>query len=116
MISGHQMWDSSVYPNAQEFDGSRFLKMRDQADKGCAAQLVSTSPEHLGFGYGKAACPGRFFAAKELKIALCHILTRYDMKLTTGSEPRAFTHGFFFVADPVAKIAIKRRRPEEELC
>lgn len=115
MISGHQMWDSSIYPNAQAFDGSRFLKMRSQPGKEYAAQLVSTSPDHLGFGYGKAACPGRFFAAQELKIALCHILTKYDIKRAHGSKPRAFTHGFFFVADPVAKLAIRRRRSDTEL-
>lgn len=115
MISGHQMWDSSVYPNAHEFDGYRFLKMRSEAGKEFAAQFVSTTPEHLGFGYGKAACPGRFFAAKELKIALCHILTKYDIKPASGSKPQAFTHSFFFPADPVAKIAIRRRRSEVEL-
>lgn len=115
MISGHQMWDPSVYPNAHEFDGYRFLRIREQAGQEHVAQFVSTSPEHLGFGYGRAACPGRFFAANELKIALCHILTKYDLKMGTGSEPRALTHGFFFIANPVARLTIRRRRAEIEL-
>jgi cytochrome P450 len=109
------MWDSSVYPDAHKFDGYRFLKIREQAGQEYAAQLVSTSPEHLGFGYGKAACPGRFFAAKELKITLCHILLKYDIKLATGSHPKAFSQGFFYVADPIAKIAVRRRKAEIDL-
>jgi cytochrome P450 len=40
--------------------------------------LVSMIPEYIGFGYGIHACPGRFFAANEVKIALIFMLLNYD--------------------------------------
>lgn len=42
--------------------------MREQAETETEALLVTTSPNHLAFGHGKHACPGRFFAATEIKI------------------------------------------------
>ncbi|PQE19048.1 cytochrome P450 protein [Rutstroemia sp. NJR-2017a WRK4] len=112
MVSVHESWDPSVFSNAQEFDGYRFLKMREEGDKENAAQFVSTGKSILGFGYGKQACPGRFFAANELKIALCHILLKYDLKPAQGPPPKPLTYGLYYIADPVAKIAVRRRQGE----
>ncbi|KAJ7906083.1 cytochrome P450 [Mycena leptocephala] len=51
-------------------------------------QMVSTAQDHLVFGHGKHACPGRFFAATELKAMLAHILINYDVKAETeGVRP-----------------------------
>ena len=49
--------DEELYPNAQEFDGFRFLKMREKEGGGVAAshQVVTTSAELLGFGLGRHA-------------------------------------------------------------
>ena len=112
MVSSHQMWDSSVYPDAHEFDGYRFLKMREQGGQENTAQLVSTTPSHFGFGHGRLACPGRFFAANELKIALCHVLLKYELKPLEGSQPKVVQHGINLMADLSAKIAIRRRKEE----
>ncbi|KAK2059529.1 cytochrome P450 [Colletotrichum caudatum] len=56
------------------------------------AQLVSRSPQHLGFGHGPHACPGRFFAANEITVALAHLLMKYDWKL--APRPQALVGGF----------------------
>jgi cytochrome P450 len=48
--------DEKLYPNAQEFDGLRFLKLREkEGDDVLAArhQTVTTSAELLGFGLGR---------------------------------------------------------------
>ena len=50
--------DEELYPNAQEFDGFRFLKLR-KTERGVVLetrhQLVTTSAELLGFGLGRHA-------------------------------------------------------------
>lgn len=113
MVSCHQMWDESIYKNAMEFDPYRYLRMREETpDNEKAAQLVSTTPNHMGFGHGKLACPGRFFAASEMKILMCHILLKYDIRPSENSTPQILRHGVNLVADPMAKISIRRRKEE----
>ncbi|KAM4055522.1 cytochrome p450 [Hirsutella rhossiliensis] len=92
LVSLQKHWDPESYENPDVFDGYRFYNMRQQSGKENKAQLVSTSPDHMGFGFGLHACPGRFFASEETKIVLCHILLKYDFKPVLGSniEPRKF--------------------------
>jgi cytochrome P450 len=50
--------DEEFYPNAQEFDGFRFLKLREKEGGDSVAtnhQMVTTSAELLGFGLGRHA-------------------------------------------------------------
>ncbi|EDN04903.1 conserved hypothetical protein [Histoplasma mississippiense (nom. inval.)] len=63
VVACDKMWDPDTYPNPSTFDPYRFVKFREKPGHEMSAQLVSTSPEHLGFGFGKHTCPGRFFAA-----------------------------------------------------
>lgn len=107
---GYGMWDSNVYPNADMFDGHRFLRIREQPEQEHGAQLVTTGPNHLGFGHGRRACPGRFFAAMEAKIALAHLLLNFDLKLAPGTNPKVLDVGFALVPDPTAKVMIRRRK------
>ncbi|KAI1296156.1 cytochrome P450 [Xylaria venustula] len=118
-VSSHKMWDAETYPSPETWDGYRFLRMRegqeaakDKSSTGISSQeplLVSTSERHLGFGHGKHACPGRFFAASELKVALAHILMKYDFKVPEGVEVKHRMTGASYYADPFAKLEIKRR-------
>jgi cytochrome P450 len=112
MVSNHKMWDPTIYPNPDEYDGYRFLKLREKPGHETSAQLVSPSPEHLGFGFGKHACPGRFFATNQIKIFLCHVLLKYDFKLTEGCTPQAMRAGVVLAADPTGKLDIRRRQEE----
>lgn len=110
VIPGYGMWDSSVHPNADKFDGHRFLRIREKPEQEHGAQLVTTGPNHLAFGHGKHACPGRFFAAMEAKIALAHLMLNFDLKLAPGTDPKVLDIGFALVPDPTAKIMIRRRQ------
>jgi cytochrome P450 len=105
------MWDPDFYDNPKEFDPYRYMRMRESPNRQTqtAAQLVSPSPNHLGWGFGQHACPGRFFAANELKIALCQLLLKYDFKLDPERLPEVRRHGTSRTADPVAKLVIRRR-------
>jgi cytochrome P450 len=114
MVSAHQSWDDSIFPKAHEFDGYRFFNMRQNAGQD-TAQYVSTASSTLGFGHGRQACPGRFFAANEMKIALSHIILGYDFRLVEGTKPQASSYGLFYPCDGTAQIEIRRRQPEIEL-
>ncbi|KAI0201193.1 cytochrome P450 [Astrocystis sublimbata] len=107
--------DADVYENPEEFDGARFMRLRETPDKSNQAHLVATSTESLGFGHGLHACPGRFFAANELKIALMHLLLKYDIKAHEGFVPRVIELGFDLRVDPKTTILVRRRKAEIDL-
>lgn len=86
--------------------------MRDVGDEQSSAQLVSTGPDHLGFGYGSHACPGRFLAANEVKVILCHMLLKYEWKFVEICRPDVKISGTVLQSDPHAKISIRRRQEE----
>ncbi|KAH8691171.1 cytochrome protein [Talaromyces proteolyticus] len=114
MVSALQMWDSSVYPDGDQFDPYRFFKLRQIPGQERSSQFVSTSTNHLGFGHGQHSCPGRFFAATELKILLCHLLLKYDFKIIEGRNPQYIMRGHNIMPNPKAKISVRRRQEEIE--
>ncbi|KAG9310147.1 cytochrome P450 [Chiua virens] len=102
--------DNDNYENAHEFDPFRFSNMRGEEGEGTKHHFVSTSLEYLPFGHGKHACPGRFFAANELKSMLAHIVLSYDVKLEDGAtSPKPMHDGPGVAADPFAKVMFRRR-------
>ncbi|KAJ0275931.1 hypothetical protein Brms1b_011792 [Colletotrichum noveboracense] len=115
IINNTHMWDNEWYDNPEQYDGYRFLRMRNTGEEKYA-HLVSASPKHTAFGYGQHACPGRFFAANELKIALAHLLLKYDWKLSdeTGN-PQPVPFGMALLPDPNVKFLIRRRKEEINL-
>ncbi|UZP40375.1 hypothetical protein NXS19_008191 [Fusarium pseudograminearum] len=108
------MWGPELYDNALEFDPYRFVRMRESGEEH-KAHLVSTSPDHLGFGHGVHACPGRFLAANEIKILLCHLLLKYDWKLPEGAEPKSSFVGFRLDGDKSTNLLVRRRTEELDL-
>jgi len=93
------------------FDGKRFLKRRESAiGESHKHQFATTDRASLHFGHGKYACPGRFFAANEIKIILAHLLIDYEFRLPTGkSRPPMFTLDEVFMVDPSAQIRMRKR-------
>ncbi|KAI9037685.1 cytochrome P450 [Aspergillus affinis] len=108
-------FDESSYTEPEKFDGYRFVKMADDPKKEKFRHLVSTSPDHLGFGHGKHACPGRFFAANEIKIALVHILMKYDFKLPEGTTPAVMKMGWVLSSDSNVQLLVRRRQVSEDV-
>lgn len=47
-------------------------------------QFVAATRENLSWGWGRHACPGRFFAAHEIKLIAAEILLNYDLRLPEG--------------------------------
>jgi len=111
MVLSDRHWDEELYHRAQEWDGYRFLRRAQTAsDQAGAANLVATSPEHLGFGYGLHACPGRFLAAHMIKIVMIHLLQNYDWRLSQGQKPRIRKTGIFLDSDSNVKMEFRRRK------
>ncbi|KAL4981326.1 cytochrome P450 [Aspergillus falconensis] len=111
-VSCENHWNPQIYSDPGTYNPYRFLQLREEPGKETAAQLVSPSPDHMGFGFGKQACPGRFFAANEAKIALCHILLKYDFRLKEGYTPRNMVYSIALSADPYAELEVRRRKEE----
>jgi len=73
--------------NPNEFNAFRYLK------KNSSASRVEKS--FLLFGLGKHACPGRFFAVNEIKIALHYLLLKYDIRKDINETIRPKLHGSY---------------------
>lgn len=114
-ISASRMWDEGEYTDAERFQPWRFAERRRIPGHENKSLLVATSPEHLGFAHGKHACPGRFFAANEVKIAMLHILMKYDMRIEDKADAVPKTYGQFMMVNAEARVWIKRRTAEVDL-
>ncbi|KAF3042928.1 hypothetical protein E8E12_007216 [Didymella heteroderae] len=109
-VSTSRFFDPEVYERPTDFDGTRFLKLRKQGGKWeNSASVVSTNSDHFVFGLGKYICPGRFFAAAEVKTALAVILSEYDVRLHSDYVPKVFRYGFEILVDPEVRLEIRKR-------
>ncbi|KAK1595400.1 cytochrome P450 [Colletotrichum navitas] len=110
-VSALRMWDSAVFDNAEKFDGYRWLRIRqNDPTKQNYAQLVGVSVDHMGFGYGQHACPGRFFASNVIKAMLSHLLLKYEWKLADPSRPIKHQEwGGTLRVDPQLRLLVRKR-------
>ncbi|KAJ2988218.1 hypothetical protein NUW58_g4093 [Xylaria curta] len=108
-VTTEKALDESIFPEPKTYRGRRFLGMRELPGQENKWQFVTTSPEHLSFGHGVHACPGRFFASNEIKVILCHMLLKYDWKLPAGGLKEDRSFGQESVADPTAVVLFKER-------
>ncbi|GLB41351.1 putative cytochrome P450 [Lyophyllum shimeji] len=65
----------------------------------------------LSFGYGRHACPGRFFAAMEMKMMTAQLVTLFDFRLpdNVSRRPDNIWIGSTCIPDPKAKVLVRRR-------
>lgn len=108
--------DSAHVPgptSASQFDPFRYSRIREDPAHPENLQkflFTSTDSSNMAFGYGKYACPGRFYASHEMKLILAHLLLRYDIKLPDGcGRPRNFTIDSDMFPDPRARLLIRKR-------
>jgi len=103
--------DDEIYADANVFNGFRFSGLPDEGGQKVRSQFVSTSPDYIGFGHGKHACPGRFFASNELKVMLAHLILDYDVKMEKeGVRPTNRWVGFNPMPDTRMSVLFRRRR------
>jgi cytochrome P450 len=65
----------------------------------------------LAFGYGRHACPGRFFAANEIKMILARLVLDFDIKMPGDVTERypQIAIGAGNSPDPTKTLMLKRR-------
>jgi len=103
--------DPDLLEDLETFDGFRWYKKSLEAEDRAAhnANWTTTSPRDLGFGHGKHACPGRFFATEEMKILLTFIILQYDIKYPEGqSRPTSIKRGASLSPDTSRKLLFKK--------
>ncbi|KAK6197790.1 hypothetical protein LQW54_010562 [Pestalotiopsis sp. IQ-011] len=108
--------DDGYYPDADKFDAHRFVDLRAarvpdpiQYKSREQYQFVSVTKENMSFGFGAHACPGRFFAANEIKLILSRIILQYDMRLPEGKQiPARIVAGAQSQANPKTEIELRR--------
>ncbi|KAK7007990.1 cytochrome P450 [Favolaschia claudopus] len=113
-------YDDSKYENATTFDGFRFSRERtehmEHHDPGnnqdiFKHHMISTAVDHLPFGTGKHACPGRFFAATELKAMMAHLVINYDVEAEVkGVRPPDRVFGTRISPNEAGKVRIRKRQ------
>ncbi|GJE99517.1 cytochrome P450 [Phanerochaete sordida] len=109
-------FDEANYVNAAAFDPWRYVRVKEQDRDPSKHQFITTSPEYIGWGHGKHACPGRFFAANELKAMMAHVITHYDVKLEKGGVRPENVHIAMTISpDPEARVLFRERKSSAPL-
>ncbi|RYP50585.1 hypothetical protein DL768_003930 [Monosporascus sp. mg162] len=77
--------DPDNYKDPRQYDAFRFSRpFEDVKENNRERELITTTtPTFLPFGYGRHACPGRWFAAQLMKQALAYIVLNYDLELVS---------------------------------
>ncbi|EJD49232.1 cytochrome P450 [Auricularia subglabra TFB-10046 SS5] len=99
--------DPAVYTNAETFDGFRFYNPVEPA---LSDRMTSPSADFLFFGSGRHACPGRFWAANEMKAMMAYMVTHYDIRMEQdGVVPAEKWIGASVIPDRTARVLIRKR-------
>jgi cytochrome P450 len=113
--------DAKKHSSPETFLPFRFLDLRRDINTGerlpdhverARMTFAATSNDYLAFGNGRQACPGRFFAAAELKLMLAYVLLHYDFEMLS-KRPGDSWVGILRIPSPSAKIRVKRRKPAD---
>ena len=101
--------DPETHETPEQLEGFCFAKMRLQQDsKKC--DVVATSPKFLPFGYGRHACPGRYFAACKLKIMLAHTVLNLDVRMgDEGVRPPDVWLASSCIPNPKGRVMFRKR-------
>ncbi|KAH7304696.1 putative cytochrome P450 [Stachybotrys elegans] len=123
MASDAVLHDAAYLPgatqgaNTAEFDPFRYSKLREEAvakgnsEAGNRYQFATTDNSSLHFGHGKYSCPGRFFAANEIKLILARLLLDYEFKYPEGQgRPVNLSADENLYPDPNARVMMRRRQ------
>lgn len=103
--------DSDIYKDPEVYDPFRFSRGKageTKVSESTNVSIVNTSDTFLSFGHGRHACPGRFFAAAEMKLLLAYIILNYDIK-PLQTRPSSQFIGETILPPLAASIFVKRR-------
>ncbi|KAF9535150.1 cytochrome P450 [Crepidotus variabilis] len=103
------------FENPTTFDGFRFVQLKERRLSSGNTEkrfdMVTTGVDSLAFGHGKHACPGRYFAASELKLMLSYVVMNYDVRtVKQGVRPEDLYVVDMRVPNPTAELLFRRRK------
>jgi cytochrome P450 len=103
--------DPALYPDPETYDPWRFSKLREESvENEGKAQYVASNPASMSFGYGRHACPGRFFATQEIKAIMAHIIMGYDVRFSEGQKrPNSLCVETQYLPSPEATVEFRKR-------
>ncbi|KAK7678985.1 hypothetical protein QCA50_017928 [Cerrena zonata] len=102
-------FDEANYEYADVFNPWRFVDEEDT--ESMKNQMVTTSTEYVTFGHGRFACPGRFFAANELKAMMAYTVLNYDVKMENeGVIPEPVWYSVKVMPNATAEVMFRRRQ------
>lgn len=105
--------DPDNHKDPKRFDAFRFSRPFENAQssgrgEGERELITTTTPTFMPFGYGRHACPGRWFAAHSMKQALAYFVFNYDVELI-GSPPKRKALLNMMIPPVGAQIRIRRK-------
>lgn len=113
--------DDEIHKDPEIYDPFRYSRMKESYDAKSPEEkdpkeelkmkqlgMVTTGLDHLPFGHGRHACPGRFFVAHELKMALAYAFLNYDFKMLP-ERPQTKWIGPLCVPAFESNIEVRRR-------
>ncbi|KAH8828909.1 cytochrome P450 [Flagelloscypha sp. PMI_526] len=108
--------DKSNYENPREFRPFRFSDMDldsvEEEVESDTRSFVAISKTFTLFGApGRHNCPGRFFAATEIKLVMAYLVINFDMRFKNGKRPENHVLGPALSANETAQVLFKKRRP-----
>lgn len=115
----HVHLDPKTYSDPTTFVPLRFLKSSDadteqqngdaEERKVRSTNTVDTSLVFLPFGHGRHGCPGRFFAANEIKLLLAYMAVFYEIE-PLENRPEPIAYGSVLTPNPNIRIRVRRKK------
>ncbi|EPS45168.1 hypothetical protein H072_832 [Dactylellina haptotyla CBS 200.50] len=81
---------------------------KNERDRKLDRYMVTVTEDYPVFGQGLHACPGRFFAANELRVLIAWFLLHYDIK-PMKERPPSWRFVYLDIMNTEAKMQIRRR-------
>ncbi|KDB23430.1 hypothetical protein H109_04664 [Trichophyton interdigitale MR816] len=106
--------DQDIYQNPERFDAFRFSREHETSSNeepttAKRESVTTVSTTFLPFGYGRHACPGRWFVAYMVKQATAYALLHYDVEVTKSPRKRASLLNFMLPPQK-AELRVTRRQ------
>jgi len=98
------------YEAPTEFRPFRFVETKDGAVVESTLKAWRMDPTYLTFGFGRQACPGRFFAVRSVKMSFAMLIHRYDMKWAGKHRPTYGTMEGMIFASQNTRVALRNRQ------
>jgi ent-kaurene oxidase len=107
--------DPKIFPEPDKFEGLRSFSEQAVSGDSNKHAFAATETTVLGFGHGKTACPGRFFASLVIKMSIVKLISEYEFEFLPGQgRPKNWVAHEFLFASPWDKIRMRRR--EKRTC